>query len=88
MNLIARAVATAVGASQAAAAVAVPVGGSGGAGDGGGGGRVLKEKGFSEVPKLDRGKEQRTEWSYDFKIAMAIMSPEMRRTLEEITRRS
>ena len=78
MQLIARAVATAVGASQAAMAAAIPVGKGGGGGGGGGGhqgGRLLKEKGFSEVGKLTRGQDQWTEWSYDFKIAMASMSP-------------
>ena len=84
LNLIARAVAMAAGASQAAAAAAVPVGGSSGGGGGGGGCRLLKEKGFSEVPKLARGQDQWTEWSYDFKIAMATMSPEMWRTLDVI----
>jgi hypothetical protein len=87
MQLITRAVATAVGASQAAMAPAIPVGAGGGGNGGGGGhhgGRLLKEKGFSEVGKLNRGQDQWAEWSYDFKIAMATMSPEMRRTLEVI----
>ncbi len=60
MNLIARAVAAAVGATQAATAAAIPVG-SGGGGGGGGSGRILKEKVFSEVPKLTRGQDQCTE---------------------------
>ncbi len=88
MQLLARAVATAVGATQAAAAAAVPVpGGSAGgghSGGNGGGGRVLRENGFSEIPKLSRGQDQWADWSYDFKIARATMSPEMRRTLEVI----
>ncbi len=83
MQLIARAVAPAIGASQTAAGSAIPVTTAGGGGGGGNnGGRLLKEKGFSEVPKLARGQGQWTEWSYDFMIAMVTMSPEMRRTLE------
>ena len=67
MQLIARAVATAIGASQAAAAAAIPVTTAGGSSGGGNnGGRLLKEKGFSEVPKLARGQEQWTEWPYVF----------------------
>ncbi len=85
MQLIARAVATAIGANQVAAAAAIPVVASGGGGGGGSHGiRLLREKGFAEVPKLARGQDQRAEWSYDFKIAMATMSPEMRRTLKVI----
>ncbi len=86
MQLIVRAVTTAVGAAQAAA---VPVPGAGGRAVGGGAGgvgagRVLKEKGFAEVPKLSKGQEQWTDWSYDLRIAMATMSPEMRRTIDVI----
>jgi hypothetical protein len=75
MQLIARAVATSIGASQAVPAAAIPVSASGGGGGGGGGVRLLKEKGFAEVPKLAQGQDQWAEWSCDFKIAMATISP-------------
>ncbi len=59
MQLIARAVATAIGASQAAAAAAIPVAASGGGGGGGSHGvRLLEENCFAEVPKLARGQDQ------------------------------
>ena len=87
LELITRVVAAAVTATQQAnAAAAVPVPGEGGRGGGGGGqhSRVLREKGFADVSKLSRGQEQWADWSYDFRIAMATMSPEMRRLLEAI----
>ena len=72
-----------------AVTAAMPAGGAVGgerAGHGGGGqsGRVLREKGFAEVVKLTKGQDQWEEWSYDFRIAISTMSPEMRRTLEVV----
>ena len=69
-----------------AAAASAPAGGGdrGGHGGGGGNGRVIREKGFGEVAKLTRGQDQWEDWSYDFRIALSTMTPEMRRTLDVI----
>ena len=70
-----------------AAAANVPAaggGGQGGQGGHGGNGRVIREKGFAEVAKLTKGQDQWEDWSYDFRIALSTMSPEMRRTLDVI----
>ena len=51
---------------------------------GNGNGRVLKEKTFCEILKLSRGQDQWDEWSYDFKVAVGILSPDTRKILEII----
>ena len=43
---------------------------------------MLREKGFAEVAKLTKGQDQWEEWSYDFRVALSTMSPEMRLTLD------
>ncbi len=82
LELISRAV-------SAAVAAAIPVVGGGGAGHGAGhgghgGGRVLKDKGYNEVPTLSRGQDQWEEWSYVFKVATGTMSPEVKKTIEVV----
>ena len=78
--------AQAMTAQAQATAAGVPVVGGERFGHGGGGGnsRVIREKGFNEVAKLARGQDQWEDWSYDFRIAISTMSPEMRRTLDVI----
>ena len=84
MQWIARAVSAAMVAARAGEATATPTDNNGGERGGGGSNtRVLREKGFSEVPKLS-GQDQYADWSYDFRIAMATMSPQMRKLLEGI----
>jgi hypothetical protein len=69
LELIAKAVATALAGAQVA---------TNGVG-GGGGGSVIKEKVFSDVSRFEKGECFWKDWSYDYKIARGTQSPEMLR---------
>ena len=55
-----------------------------GVGVGGGGAGRINAEAFDDVKKLDKGRDEYNDWAYDFKMALAAVSPDMHRTLNVV----